>query len=157
MSAFRANWITEIGAIHSEMERLMGHYAGSKPPAVQFTKGTWEPAVDVYETPEDVVIVVDLAGVDEDRIQVMGDRSTFIIRGERAKPGAGEKRTYSQMEILSGPFERVVPLPAAVDVEQAQARYASGMLEITIPKSQQKPPTEMRIRIVRGRRIANGS
>ncbi|MDD5095014.1 MAG: Hsp20/alpha crystallin family protein [Dehalococcoidia bacterium] len=156
MAIYRTDWITDIGTIQREMERLMDHYAGAKPPMIHFAKRAWEPAVDVYETSEHIVIVVDLAGIEEESLKIIGDRTTFVIQGERANPGAGTNRSYHQMEIISGPFERVIRLPLAVEVEQARAQYRCGMLEITVPKSKSRISTKSYIRIVHGGRTSDG-
>lgn len=147
MAFFEPTWMRDIDAIHREMERLLDHYAGSKPPSVQFAKRGFEPPVDVYETDDAVVIVAELAGVDCERIDVSLHRQTLSIRGERATPGAGTKRSYSQMEINSGPFERVIRLPIAVDSDGATACYADGLLEITLPKSKMPPLSRTFVRI----------
>jgi len=138
MAVFHRDWLTEIGAIHKEIERLLDHYAGAKPPMIQFAKRAWEPAVDVYETEEALVVVIDLAGIDKNHLHVSADTSTLTVRGERANPGAGTRRSYYQMEIASGPFERVVPLPIIADARKASVSYKRGMLEIAIPKSRRK-------------------
>ena len=156
MTVFRSNWLIEIGTIQREMDRLLDHYAGSKPPLMQFAKRAWEPAVDVYETPENIVIAAELAGIEEDSLEIIGDRSTFIIRGYRIDTGAGIKRSYHQIEIISGPFERVIPLSVAVDVQQAKAQYQTGVLQITVPKSEGIVATKTYVRIVRGGRSTNG-
>lgn len=148
MAFFGPSWMRDIDAIHREMERLLDHYAGSKPPSVLFAKRGFEPAVDVYETDDAVVIVAELAGVDCERIDVALHQQVLSIRGERIAPGSGRKRSYSQMEINSGPFERVIRLPIAVDSDGATARYADGMLEITLPKSKAPPPSRTFVRIV---------
>ncbi len=147
MTFFDRSWLRDIDAIHREMERLLDHYAGSKPPAVQFAKRVFEPAVDVYETDDAVVIVAELAGVDCERVDVALQRQILSIRGERAAPGSGTKRSYSQMEINSGPFERIIRLPLAVDSEGATACYSDGMLEITLPKSKTPPSSRTFVRI----------
>lgn len=148
MAFFGPSWMRDIDAIHREMERLLDHYAGSKPPSVLFAKRGFEPAVDVYETDDAVVIVAELAGVDCERIDVALHQQVLSIRGERIAPGSGRKRSYSQMEINSGPFERIIRLPIAVDSDGATARYADGMLEITLPKSKAPPPSRTFVRIV---------
>jgi len=156
MASYRDIWLMEIGNIQKEMERFLNHYAGAKPPSVQFAKRAWEPAVDVYETTNSIVIAVDLAGVAEDCLEIIGNRTTFVIRGERTSPGTGIQRSYHQMEIISGPFERVISLPVAVGVEQAKARYRAGILQISVPKSRRKTPAQAYVRIVRGRRANDG-
>lgn len=156
MSAFRRDWLTEISSLQREMERLLDHYSGAKPPIVQFAKRAWEPAVDVYETEHDIMVIVDLAGVDENGIVVSADRNALIIRGERVNPGAGVRRSYHIMEITSGTFERVIPLPVTGDPSRAEASYSRGMLEIRVPRDGRKLAGEARVKIMYGRRTGDG-
>jgi HSP20 family protein len=112
----------------------MDDVVSRKPPMVRFSPRTWEPAIDVYETDNDVVVLVELAGAKEDEIEVIVHGQVLIVRGERRDIKQGIKRTYSQMEILWGPFERNITLPAAVDVNQIKAFYERGFLEVILPK-----------------------
>ncbi len=158
MSAYgRSDWLTEIGAIQREMERLLDHYAGAKPPLVQFAKHAFEPSVDVYETESEVVIVVDLAGVDKEKLQISADRKTIIIRGQRSKPGSGLRRSYYLMEIATGFFERTIPLPVTADPAKAEANYRDGMMEIVIPKDGRQVTNQMRVIITQKGQVADGN
>lgn len=155
MAQTRRDWRTDMDTIRREMERLLDHYAGSKPPMIQFAKQAWEPAVDVYETADHLVIIVDLAGIDQDHLQIIADRSTVAIRGERSNPGSGTRRTYYQMEIDSGAFERVISLPVTIDSEHAKARYRDGMLEIIASKTSRRPAGRAYVRIFHARETDN--
>ena len=107
MVQFRRDWFNQMDLIHQEMNRLLDHFAGSKPPQVRFSPMVWEPAVDVYETANSIMIVVELAGVQESDINLVVDRDSFIIQGVRGKSiEEGEKRAYHRMEITSGHFKR---------------------------------------------------
>lgn len=146
MVGFRRDWLIQIDAMQREMERLLDHFASSKPPMVQFSPRVWEPAIDVYETDEQVVVVVELAGVREDDIEIVVNRSTFVIRGERKAPSASGHRTYHQMEIASGAFERGIALPVAVVPGQTKASYRDGLVEVILPKVKEKQTRRVRIK-----------
>lgn len=134
MLELRRDWSELVINLQKEMERLMDDFATRKPPMVRFSPKTWEPSVDVYETENEVVILIELAGVKEDEIEVAVDNKIVTIRGDRKDIKRGIRRTYSQMEILWGPFERNIPLTTNVDVSQVKAYYESGFLEIVLPK-----------------------
>ena len=134
MVGFRRDWLTNIDSMQREMEQLLDHFARCKPPSVRFSPWAWEPAVDLYETPEEVVVLVELAGVSEEEIAIIVDGKTLVIRGERREPAAGSKRSYHQMEISRGPFERCIALPVAVDANETRASFQDGILEIVLPK-----------------------
>ena len=134
MVEFRRDWIFQIDFVQREMERLLDHFAGAKPPSVKFSPRVWEPAIDVCETQDKVIVVVELAGVAEQDIEITVNRDRFLIHGERKRSSYGERQTYYQMEIPSGPFEREVLLPAPVDPEGGEASYKDGLLEVVLPK-----------------------
>jgi HSP20 family molecular chaperone IbpA len=94
----------------------------------------WQPGADTYETASTVEIVVDLAGVDEDDVEVQVFEDALVVEGHRQLPACQEGAVYHAAGIHQGPFRVELPLPAAVDPEQAEARYDRGLLRITLPK-----------------------
>lgn len=131
----RYDLIWDIGAMpaQQQMERLLEYLASGRPPLVQFYPGAWQPAVDVYETEAEVVVVAELAGVGADDMQVLAGHNSLVISGER-RNAPGGRRSYHQMEIPTGPFQRVIPLPASVDPERAEATCRDGLLAVALPK-----------------------
>lgn len=142
----RRDWSEVVVNIQREVEWLMGDVVSRKPPVVRFSPKTWQPAIDVYETDKDVVVLVELAGLKEDEIEVVVHDNILIIKGERKDSKQGIKRTYSQMEILWGPFERDITLPANVNVNQIKAFYEAGFLEVVLPKLNKERPRHIDIK-----------
>jgi HSP20 family protein len=93
---------------------------------------TWSPPTDVYETEENYVIKVEVAGMRDDDFEVEFEDNTLLIRGQRSD--RNEKRAYHQMEIRFGRFEIAVEIPVVVDIEKALAEYKDGFLIIMLPK-----------------------
>jgi HSP20 family protein len=129
--------------LQREMERYLSHFARSgKRPTIVFTPHThdgpvWSPAVDMYETAEALVVVLELSGVDATRTEVQAEPGRLVVRGvrkQRSQAEADERRTYHALEIAYGPFERTMPLPAGLDTTGAQAAYRDGFLTITVPR-----------------------
>ena len=136
MVQFRGDWYNQMDLIQQEMNRLLDHFAGSKPPQVRFSPLVWEPSVDVYETRDKIVVVVELAGVRESDIRMTVDRDVFTLEGVRSKaPGTVERRAYHRMEIAGGPFRKSIRLPVAVDTRSIRASYENGLVEIVLPKA----------------------
>ena len=130
MASGSQRWVINIQREVEWIEKVVSR----KPPTVRFSPRTWQPAIDVYETDEEVVVLVELAGVNQDEIEVLVQSNILIVRGERRDIKQGIKRTYSQMEILWGPFKRDIELPANVDAERVKAFYEAGFLEVILPK-----------------------
>jgi len=147
MIEFHSDWITDIEFVQRDVNQLLNYFAGSKPPSIRFSPVNWEPAIDIYETEREVVITVELAGVKEKDIQIVADRNTFSIRGERRKKAiAGSGAAYYQMEIPNGVFARTVTLPVAVDPGSARATYSDGLLEVVLPKMQKQQVIRVEIK-----------
>ena len=95
---------------------------------------TWEPAADVIEADTEVLIIVDIAGMDNRDINVMTDGKILRISGDRRIAGISKGKQFHQMEIMVGRFERAIELPVVVDPSKINASYRKGMLEIRVRK-----------------------
>jgi HSP20 family protein len=101
----------------------------------------FRPNVDCYHTsdPHALTVVVELPGVDPATVQVVAGERLLVVAGERRRPHV-DGRTYEQMEIEHGVFQRQVRLSEDVDPSRASARYELGVLTITLPVVERKPP-----------------
>ena len=96
----------------------------------------WSPPTDVYETEQNLIIKVEVAGMRDEDFEVAFENNILMIRGHR--PDRNEKRAYHQMEIRFGRFEIAVEIPVVIDIEKAIAEYKDGFLVITLPKVNSK-------------------
>ena len=97
----------------------------------------WKPRADVYETKEELIVHMDIAGMRTENFSVELDEGILRIAGERQTRQQG-KRHYHAMEVQVGPFERRFRLPVVVDPGSTRAIYQHGFLEIRIAK---QPPS----------------
>ena len=104
----------------------------------------WQPDVDVFETEKNVVVRAELAGVRGDALHVTVDGDTLRISGVRVAPEPADVQRLHQMEIATGPFERRLRLPMAIDREGVTAHLADGFLTVTLPK---REPLRRRLEI----------
>jgi HSP20 family protein len=96
--------------------------------------GNWQPHVDMCETPEAIIVEVELPGVrrEDVRIEIEGD--VLHITGERRTTAEQQKRNYYRLERRYGRFERQLRLPSTVNREGIRAEFDAGILIITLPK-----------------------
>ncbi len=94
----------------------------------------WMPAIDLIERDNEIIVKADLPGVDKNNIKIKVDAESISISGEIKKEKKEENETYYREERVFGKFSRVVPLPAEVDPEKAEAKFENGVLEIKVPK-----------------------
>ncbi len=131
--------------IQERLGRAYKRIFGSPPGAPNFCPPFAEPPVDVYDTPDEVVVVMEIAGIPDEEVELEVEGREMVIRGERKPLGGRPQRRYSQMEITHGPFQRAILLPAEVNPEQATAVYKDGILEIALPKAAPARGTHFRI------------
>jgi HSP20 family protein len=100
---------------------------------------TWQPPTDIYETENEIVIKCEIAGVKPEEIIISMEGDHLCIHGMRyEKTAISGKRSFRQMEINYGKFERIIKMDGHINPETAHALYKEGFLEVIIPKSKQK-------------------
>lgn len=111
-----------------------------------FTEGfPWAPAVDVEETPDEVLVRAEVPGMSREAIRLLVHGQTLSISGERRQEGTANEAPSRLVERASGRFQRVVGLPAEVDGGRAKATYEQGVLTVRLPKAEQAKPKEIAI------------
>src|SRR5512138_3127472 len=96
----------------------------------------WSPPTDVYETEENYVTKVEIAGMRDEDFDVAFANNVLMISGYRSD--LNERRAYHQMEIRFGRFEIAVEVPVPVEIEKSVAEYKDGFLVIQLPKASPK-------------------
>lgn len=94
----------------------------------------WRPPTDVYETDEHFVVMMELAGVREEDMEVTLFDDVLVVVGAREHTARPERVRYREMGINFGRFRSEVFLPVRVDAERVHARYENGFLSIWLPK-----------------------
>lgn len=113
----------------------------------ELEKGTWAPAVDIYETNDSFVVSADLPGLNKDEIQIDLKDNTLTLKGEKKFEEKVSKDNYIRVERAYGSFVRSFTLPQNVDPEKIKAKYKEGVLEITIPKKEEAKPKQIKVEL----------
>ena len=132
-----------------EMDQLLGD-AWGRAGYASHRAGGFSPMVDVYYCgdPQRAIVKLDLAGIDLSTVNIEVSGRELVITGERPVQET-EGRVYQQVEIVSGPFRRIVELQVDVDAERAAATYDEGVLRIELPLREDAEVTR-RVPIDRG-------
>ena len=109
-------------------------------PAPIVAAADWRPAADVSEAAEAIQVTVELAGIDEDEIDILLFDDALVVQGERSVDSGLPGGRFHAAEIRQGSFRLGVRLSAAVDPDRVEATYDRGLLRIRLPKA---PPTEV--------------
>jgi HSP20 family protein len=105
-----------------------------------------ELTVDVYQTPDEIVIKTMVAGVRPDDLDVNITRDMVTIKGKREETNDVHNHDYFHKELYWGSFSRTVMLPEEIDVEEAQAIERHGLLIITLPKIDKSKQNKLRVK-----------
>lgn len=142
--------------LQSEMEGLFQALVNQQRTLYHQVAGGWRPHLEVYETGESLVICAELAGIDEDSLDVSVEEHLLRIRGIRHREASEERRVYHQMDIAYGPFVAEVFIPFAIATETVEATYENGMLQVTLPKVPPRRVVPRSVRIATSATVANG-
>lgn len=91
-------------------------------------------AGELEETPKDVVVRVELPGLDKEDCQIRVDGNVLYLSGEKRLERETQGSTYHVMERAYGVFQRAFPLPCSVATEQVEAHFKNGVLTVRLPK-----------------------
>ena len=123
-----------MSLIEDEFDFILGNFFGSNYPSL-YRKGLhWQPPTDFYETEEEFVVILELPQVDIKDVSITYQQGILAIRGVRKAIPPQERRRYHKMEIHYGPFEQKILMPTQVELNQLEAHYKDGFLEIRLPK-----------------------
>lgn len=131
----------ELGTLQSEMSRLMNGMLEGNGRQPQ----TWVPALDVWETPTEVVYAFDLPGIREEQISIEVKDETLTISADREKTEETSENGFYRFERRYGTFARAVGLPQGVDQDNISARYENGVLEVRVPKPEEQKPKKIEL------------
>ena len=121
--------IPTFGSLQREMDRLFDDF---------FRRGgLMRPSVDVVETDDTVVVKAELPGMEPKDVDISVSGDKLTIKGERKVEKEEKGKTFYRMERCYGSFCRTIELPASVEADKAKADYKNGVLEITLPKTEQ--------------------
>lgn len=99
---------------------------------------SWTPPVDIYESEGEYCVYVDLAGADRESLSVIAAENQLRIYGNRQLPPKKTIDCVHQLEIELGAFDRLVTLPAGIEVDEVSSTFTDGILTILLPKRKKK-------------------
>jgi HSP20 family protein len=107
----------------------------------------WVPRADVHEQDHAFVVQLDLPGVEKDNVKVKFEDNTLVVSGERKYESTTDEKSFHRVERIYGSFTRSISVPKDIDSEKISASFKNGVLEITLPKTNEVKPKEIEIRV----------
>jgi HSP20 family protein len=105
----------------------------------------WNPAVDIFETENEVVIKAELPGMEAKDIDIRLENNVLTLKGERRFLSEAKEENYHRVEREYGTFSRSFSLPSAVKEDKIKAEYKDGMLRVMLPKKEEVKPKAIKI------------
>jgi HSP20 family protein len=135
----------DLLSVQNELNRMFGRTFGSEltegAPA-----GAWVPPLDVFETEQGYTIVVELAGMSSDEVDISVQNNVLTLRGERKFYEGTPEEAFHRVERRFGPFQRTIALPQQCDTERVEASMTDGLLRIDVPKAEKAKPKRVEVK-----------
>jgi HSP20 family protein len=144
MTVVRWEPLRELGSLQNEMNRLFNTVFDTPQPAGSAMR-RWMPAMDLVESDENFVLRADLPGLSEEDIKIEFEDGTLTVSGERKAEHESKSEGYYRVERAFGSFSRSLTLPQGIDPEAVTANFDRGVLEVRIPKPEQRKPRRIEI------------
>lgn len=158
MAVIRWEPARELHAIQQEMNRLLGTAFDSQAGLGNGgPRPRWVPAMDLVEDAEHFVLRADLPGIGEEEVSVELEDNVLSISGERSTVEREKPEGYYRVERPSGSFSRSLTLPEGIAPESISATFDKGVLEVRIPKPEQRKPKRVAINVGEGPSVIEGS
>jgi len=107
----------------------------------------WSPAVDIFETENEVVLKADVPDVDMKDIDIRLENGTLALKGERKFENEEKKKGFHRVERSYGTFARYFTLPDTVETDKVKADYKNGVLTVTLPKKEVARPRQIKVEV----------
>ncbi len=141
----RWNPMDDLFDIQDNINRVFGNYLSARGPQARGIG--WMPPVDITESENEYNIKADIPGMKKEDIKISLEDNTLSISGERKEEKEEKGTNFVKKEKSFGSFMRTFALPHSVDAKGIKASYKEGVLNITVPKSEESKPREIKIDI----------
>jgi len=135
MDDFDRRILDEFKELERQMGRMLRSSSLSRTVTISSCEGGgWKPDVDVYETTNEIIVLMDTAGIDIDNMTVTAEKNSITVEGRRSLPKRGNVCCIHQLEIEMGFFKRTISFPVTVQIDATTFSCLNGILEIKMPK-----------------------
>jgi HSP20 family protein len=147
MALVRWEPVRELTSLQTEMNRLFNTFFDAPTPGNGGSVRRWVPSMDLVETDDHFVLRADLPGLTESDVSIELEDNVLTISGERKAEHEEKKEGYYRVERSFGQFRRSLTLPEGVDPAGIGATFDKGVLEVRIPKPQERKPRRVAIQV----------
>lgn len=134
MDYIKIRFTNDFDHLGSKFEKTVEDLFRSINPMFTIAERKWKPQMDIYETPDEIIIMGEIAGVKKEDLELEISSKAVKIQGNRTPFPHMANTTYRLAEIQYGKFERILYFPAPIDPEVVSASYSNGFLQIRLAK-----------------------
>src|SRR5580692_2794305 len=131
----------------NRMNRLFRESYSPEGPEEALTTTTLAPPVDIYEDEHNIILKMEVPGIDEKDLDVRIQNNTLTVQGERKIEKEEKEENFRRVERQYGSFTRSFTLPSSVDPEQISARCDKGVLNISLAKKVEAKPKQIKVNV----------
>jgi len=142
MAIVRWDPFNDLFGIKRDLDRFLGRWDDNE----EANMSLWRPAVDIFETKDNMVLRAELPGMKKEDVKINLENNVLSLRGERRFDSEVKRENYQRIERAYGTFCRSFTLPTNVDKNRIEATYRDGVLEVTLPKSEEARPKQIEIK-----------
>ena len=148
MALVRWEPVRELSSLQNDMNRLFNTFFDTPSGGNGATTARrWIPAMDLVETDDHFVLKADLPGLSEDDVHIDVEDNVLTVSGERRAEHEDKREGYVRVERAYGAFRRSLTLPEGIDPEAVVASFENGVLDIRIPKPEERKPRRVAIKV----------
>jgi HSP20 family protein len=120
-------------------------FAGLESPRIASGAAAWTPAIDVSESPKEIVVRAEVPGMDKNDLDITLSGGLLTIRGEKRAEKKAQEGHYLRLERRYGTFCRTLPIPETVRIDAVDASYKDGLLTVKLPKRPEQAPKRVTV------------
>ena len=139
-----------------ELANLFENFADGSPAKDQLMAGSFVPPVDIYEDEHNLVLKLEIPGINEEDLDVQWENNTLTVKGERKFEKEEKEENFHRIERRYGSFLRTFRLPNTVDGDKCEAHYDKGILKVALPKRAEAKPKQIKVGVSSGEKTLQG-
>ncbi len=142
-----ATFPSDVMNIQREINRMFNNFFRNEPEEDSLATAAWNPALDIAEHDDAIVVKIELPGVAKDDVKIVLQDNILTVRGEKKQEKESKGANYHRVERSYGVFQRSFTLPSTVNGAKVDAAFKDGVLTITVPKSEEAKRKEIEVKV----------
>lgn len=140
-------WPSDFFGIQRDINRLFDNFFRGGMQSDEPMSAFWTPAVDIAEQENEYIVTMDLPGVAKEDVTISLESNILTIRGERKQEKEVKNKSLHRVERTYGSFQRSFTLPTTVKSDKIDALFKDGVLQVTLPKSEEAKPKQIEVKV----------